>query len=209
MNKLYLASKSPSRRMLLDEAGIEYIIVRQDADELQCDWTLPIKELTRSIAIYKMEHAVLPTLPENEVIHVLTADSLIQDIFGTLHGKPENQADAREKIKKIRQGGICTTSFYLQKKIFKNKKWQVMQEIIETVSSEYELDIPDRWIEYYLHHQPLALQAAGGFAVEGFGSQFVKSIKGSNTNIIGLPVCEVRNALEKLGFFEGFLGNTY
>ncbi|MGC2310014.1 MAG: Maf family protein [Candidatus Babeliaceae bacterium] len=205
MKKLYVASKSPSRRMLLDEVGIEYIIIRQDADELACDWTLPLEQLTQSIALHKMEHAVLPTLKENDIIFVLTADSLVQDTFGNVHGKPESRADAVEKIKKIRQGGRCGTSFCLDRKVFKNNKWELQERITETIVAAYQLDISDEWIEYYLDRYPIALEAAGGFAVEGFGSQFIKTINGSPTTIIGLPVCEVRKALQKLGFFEGII----
>jgi septum formation protein len=203
MKTLYLASKSPSRRMLLDEAGITYTIIPQDADEFACDWTLPLEQLTRSIALYKMEHAILPSLTENNVIYVLTADSLVQDKSGTIHGKPETRDDAREKIKKIREGGRCGTTFCIDRKIFKNGGWQLQERIVETIVAEYHLDISDEWIDYYLDRCPIALQAAGGFAVEGFGAQFIKSINGSATTIIGLPVCEVRKALQELGFFDG------
>jgi septum formation protein len=39
---------------------------------------------------------------------------------------------------------------------------------------------------------------AGGYAVQGKGAYFIKSIRGSYTNVIGLPLCEVLEELKKL-----------
>jgi septum formation protein len=39
---------------------------------------------------------------------------------------------------------------------------------------------------------------AGGYAVQGKGTYFIKSIRGSYTNVIGLPLCEVLEEMKKL-----------
>ena len=78
-----------------------------------------------------------------------------------------------------------------------------MQEHVEQcVVGECIIDIPQHWRESYYTHHPHALQAAGGFAIEGYGMQFVQSVNGSITTIIGLPLYELRQALETLGFFN-------
>ena len=38
---------------------------------------------------------------------------------------------------------------------------------------------------------------AGGYAVQGRGAYFIQSIRGSYTNVIGLPLCEVLEVLKK------------
>lgn len=50
--------------------------------------------------------------------------------------------------------------------------------------------------------QPFVYNSAGALFVEGFGAQFVKEVNGSYSAIIGLPMFEVREALEQIGFFD-------
>ncbi len=40
---------------------------------------------------------------------------------------------------------------------------------------------------------------AGGYAIQGIGSFMVKSIRGSYTNVVGLPLCELIQMLSRLG----------
>lgn len=58
------------------------------------------------------------------------------------------------------------------------------------------------WLEHFLAAEPNLVSFAGALAVDGYASQFVKSINGSYTAILGLPLYEVREALEQLGFFN-------
>ena len=60
--------------------------------------------------------------------------------------------------------------------------------------------MPDNWIDIYLEKTPY-LDVSGGMAIEKYGNQFLKTVQGSYSTIIGLPLFEVREALEKLGFF--------
>jgi len=45
---------------------------------------------------------------------------------------------------------------------------------------------------------------AGGYAIQGIGSFAVRRVEGSYTNVVGLPVCEVVLALQRLGFLGDF-----
>jgi septum formation protein len=201
MRRLLLASKSASRKMLLDESRINYQIIEQSADEALCDWSLPIEEVVSSIAVFKMEHAIIPVDYEQDHAYVLTADTLDQSLDGTINGKPLNRADAIDKIKRARAGSRLCTAFCLDKKILKNGVWHTHQRILKVVSAEYQFSIPDDWIETYLDNS-IALQAAGAITIEGFWAQFLRTVHGSYSGIVGLPMYEVREALQELGFFE-------
>ncbi|MCX5922118.1 MAG: Maf family protein [Candidatus Dependentiae bacterium] len=48
----------------------------------------------------------------------------------------------------------------------------------------------------------IALEAAHTIAIEEFGAQFLKVIHGSYLTIVGLPLFELREALEELDFFD-------
>lgn len=202
MNTLLLASQSYSRALLLQKAKIPFTVIGQTADEHQCDWGLPLEELVLSIAQYKMQHARLPVCQEGDTVFVLTADTLTQDRAGVVYGKPANYQAAVDTIKALQAGSRVSTAFCLEKKQFMQGVWQVIDLRQEVVSADCLFDIPDRWIDTYLQTEPLALKAAGSMVIEEYGLQFLKTINGSYSTIMGLPLCEVRQALETLGFFR-------
>ncbi len=201
-NILYLGSKSASRQMLLQESRIPFTIVGQDADETVCDWALPLPQLVLSIALHKMQHAVLPPgTMDGDICFVLTADTMSHDKSGNINGKPVDRADAVAKIKSARDGSFLCTGFCLDKKIWRQGKWEIVERITDVVSADFLYYISDEWIDYYLDNTPF-LDVSGAMAVEHFGNQFLKKVNGSYSTIIGLPLFEVRTGLEKLEFFE-------
>lgn len=191
--------------MLLRQAQIPFILAAQDADEQACDWTLGLEKTVASIASYKMEHVLLPHANEGTIAFVLTADTLSQDVHGRLNGKAEHYEEAVAKIKDNRCAWIkLATGFCLEKKRFQNGSWKTIDRIEQVHAAEYYYDIPDSWIAIYLKRSP-ALACAGSIAIEEYGGQFFKEIRGSYTTIIGLPMFELREALEKMGFFDNLL----
>jgi septum formation protein len=199
-NILLLASKSPSRHTLLSDSGITFAVIGQEADEAQCDWGLPLEKLVQSIARYKMKHALLPVGTEGDVCFVLTADTLSQDLDGTINGKPVDRADAITMIKRARAGSRLATAFCLDRKIHRNGAWEMDKRIEQCVTAQYIFDIPDRWVQRYLD-ATIALNASNAIAIEEYGAQFLKMVDGSYSTIVGLPMYELREALEELGFF--------
>lgn len=200
LNTLFLGSKSQSRQQLLAKAGILFIVVSQDADETVCDWNLPMSDIVSRIALYKMDHVVLPAGSEGDTCFVLTADTLSCDAQGTIFGKPANRQEAINMIKATRNGGLTGTAFCLDKKTWRSHGWHCEQRITRYVASECFFDVPDSWLDIYLE-QPFVYSSAGAIFVEDFGAQFVKEIKGSYSTIQGLPMYELREALNEIGFF--------
>lgn len=199
-NVLYLASKSFSRKELLRKAGLAFIVINQDADETKCDWNQQLQKVVETIAVHKMDHAILPLGKEGNTIFVLTADTLSVDATGAISGKPTSRADAVAKIKAARGGvNLCGTAFCLDKKVFTNGKWVTDQRIVKFVHAEYYFEVPDDCIDDYIQHSG-ALEAAGAITIED-GPQFLKSVSGSYSAIVGLPMYELWQALTELGFF--------
>lgn len=200
-NQLYLGSKSASRQMLLREVGIPFTIVSQDADETQCDYSLPLEKLVMAIALYKMDHAIVSSgKVDGDVCFVLTADTLSQDKNGTIHGKPIDRADAISKIKSARDGSRLCTAFCLDKKMWKDGAWHIQKRITNCVTAEYLFCVPDAWIETYLDNS-IGMSASNAIAIEGYGDQFLKYVHGSYSTIVGLPMYELREALEAIEFY--------
>lgn len=198
---IYLASASKSRQNLLKEAQIPFKIIEHSANESLINLNQSINKIVEKIAILKMEHVLLSDIEKlkEAPIYVLTADTLTSDKNGNIYGKPKNYDDAIKKIKSFRDGGIVTTSFCLDKKIFFNDFFNTEKRIIKTLEAECCCDVPDEYIEKYIE-KCNALNIAGGLSVDGYGSLFTKYISGSYTAIIGLPMYELREALEELSF---------
>ncbi len=197
---LLLASTSSSRQQLLRDAAIPFTLIGQSADESQCDWGLPLPQLVEKIALYKMEHALVPAgAAQGQVAFVLTADTLSEDANGVISGKPANRQEALVMLKAARGGMRTGTAFCLDRKVWQVDKWQLDKRIIQFVESHYHFNVPDSWLEVYLD-QSLGLKASGAIAIEGYGSLFLQSVNGSYTAIVGLPIFEVREGLQKMGF---------
>lgn len=200
MNNILLASQSPSRAKLLEQSKIPFKIISQTADESASDSSLPLQELVKSIAAAKMAHVQMPVDGnEGEAAFVLTADTLCKDQDNKVHGKPIDKADAIAKLKALDKGTVCT-AFCLEKKVWIKKSWQTEQRVLQSVCATYEFHIPNHRIETYLQQIPY-LQISGAIDIEGYGAQFLKVIDGSYSTVIGLPLFELREALEKIGFF--------
>ena len=198
--KLFLASQSHSRRLLLDQANIPYTTIKQDADEYSCDWTVPPKQLVSYLALLKMQHAQLPAAEESDICFVLTADTVGYDSNNTIYGKAKDKTEAIKNLN-ILAHGFVATGFCLEKKEYRDGSWHTLSQIVEVVESSYIFEVPDDQVENYFK-QTGALETAGSIAIEGYGLQFLKSVQVSYTGIIGLPLFEVRKALLNLGFFN-------
>ncbi len=205
-NILLLASSSSSRQQLLTDACIPFTIVPQVAEELAPDSGLPLQELVERIATAKMDHVVMPAGVEGDIAFVLTADTLTQYASGVIAGKPVNKEHAIEQIKAARAGQIVTaTAFCLEKKEFKMTagagSWHSIERVIRYVPAQYQFIVPDEWIERYFELSK-GYQGSGAIAIEGFGSLFLKEVQGSYSAIVGLPLYELREELNRLRFFD-------
>ncbi len=196
---LYLASTSASRQKLLKDAGIPYTLAGQSADESQCDWSLPLPQVVERIAVFKMDHVVLPAGMPGQRCFVITADTLSQDSQGTITGKPSSKEQAITMLRAARGGMTTGTAFCLDHKVWQEGAWRVEKRVVDYVQAQYRFEVPDAWIERYLATSP-ALAASGAITIEDQGFLFLHSINGSYTTIVGLPLYEVRVALEAMGF---------
>lgn len=200
---LYLASQSPSRKQLLTEARIPFTVIAQAADEELHGTSERVEERVLQIAQAKMAHAEIPLGSTiDEVCWVLTADSLVLSSAGTIFGKPTSYQHAEAMLRELRDGPCrVATGFCCGRFSWDGAVWREQVVHCQVVAADVEIGITDAWIATYLARHPNALQTAGVLVVEGFGAQFVKAVHGSYTTVLGLPVYEVRCALEQSGFF--------
>lgn len=197
---LHLASSSKSRQQLLQAAKIPFTIIGQESTEDYDKSLTDVTDIVAAIAQCKMKHAALPQGTEDQIIYVLTADTMTCDKHGIIRGKPKNYEDAVVTIKSLHDSALVATGFCLEKKQYAGGSWTTQQSICEVIASTCICDVPDQWIDAYIKNTN-ALNIAGGLMVDDFGSLFVQQIQGSYSAILGLPMYELRKALERCGFF--------
>lgn len=186
--KFVLASASPARLKLLRMVGIEPIVCKSDFDEdsIQIE---NAEELVTTLAKCKAETVA----PKFDSALVLGCDSVLT-VNDRIYGKPESPqvAIARWRGMRGRMGKIYTGHALID--------LQQQRQVIRCgVTEVYFANISDRTIEAYVATgEPL--NCAGSFALEGKGGMFVEKIKGCHSNVIGLSLPLLYEAIEQLGY---------
>jgi septum formation protein len=181
-----LASLSPRREELLRSVGLKFKIIPAYVNEEYLDGESP-REHVRRLSHNK----AMAIAQKNPDAWVLGADTIVV-IDGLILGKPKNKKQAREMLTRLsdREHNVFT-GFTLAQGTTKVYKTKVIQSAVlfKKISPEE--------MEWYINcDEPY--DKAGGYAVQGKGAYFIKSIRGSYTNVIGLPLCEVLEELKKL-----------
>ena len=185
--RLILASASPRRKEMLRLAGIRFTILHGSVDETPGPGEAPENYALRlSEAKARAVSAMRPGR------WVLGADTIVT-IDGELLGKPSTPDEARCMIRKLSgREHTVITAFTLM-----NSEHTEM--IRRAVASQVRFKhVPDDEVEWYVATDE-PYDKAGGYAVQGKASFLVSEIHGSWTNVVGLPLCEVVEALKGLG----------
>jgi septum formation protein len=191
--KLYLASGSPRRRELLTLAGIAFEI-RPCNDPEETTASTPIQTVL-DLSSHKA-HAVFEKIsnsPDKGDFTVLGADTIVV-IDGEIIGKPKDDEDARQILKKLsgRTHEVFTGVCLLARKNGKNRKKTFYERTAVTM---YE--ITDAELDTYLASGE-HMDKAGAYAIQGLAVKFVRKVTGDYSNIVGLPVARVYHELVKL-----------
>jgi septum formation protein len=187
--RLVLASASPRRLELLRQAGLDPEVRSSDIDETPREDEAPI-DYARRLSSEKA-HAVLAMLPDPQR-PVLGADTIVHlpDGEPRILGKPAHADEARVMLARLagRAHQVLTAYTLLYKGSERGRA--VETEVTFRALSPAEL-------EGYVGSREWQ-DKAGGYAVQGLAAAFVRSVKGSYTNIVGLPLCEVLEDLDAL-----------
>ncbi|MDD3991549.1 MAG: Maf family protein [Desulfobacteraceae bacterium] len=182
--QLILASASPRRKYLLEQAGLRFSVIPSTVDESVADTQAPEEDYVRLLAEAKADD-IARGQPEAWVIG---ADTVVA-IDGQVLGKPTGAQEARSMLHRLSgQRHRVHTGFAI---VCGNRS----RRISATVTTEVEFKtLSSEEIEWYLKTgEPF--DKAGAYAIQGIGTFLVRRINGSYTNVVGLPVCEVIEAL--------------
>lgn len=196
--KIYLASKSPRRRELLRQIGVEFelLMLRNDTvrgpdvTEEAYDGESPADYVAR-VANEKAEFAWNMLHNRRMKIRpVLAADTTVT-IDGEILGKPGSQAEAIAMLERLsgRTHQVLTSVAV---------HCTDLAEQFTQVSDVRFAKLSAASIKAYCATSE-PYDKAGGYGIQGLAALFVEHIEGSHSGIMGLPLYETANLLRKAG----------
>lgn len=185
--RLVLASGSPRRRDLLQEAGFAFDIARPSGEESESN-ALSSRELTTLNATRK----ALEILRTARDAVVLAADTLVS-LDGAVIGKPLDLEDAIRIHQRLRgrTHQVCTGVVIYTERDRRRASFCVVSHVTFRVFDNAAI------VRYLERIDPL--DKAGAYAAQGDGAEIIESIHGSFTNVVGLPIEETIRALREFG----------
>ncbi|MBQ8504592.1 MAG: septum formation inhibitor Maf [Clostridia bacterium] len=185
MKKFIVASASPRRREILENAGYTFEVIPSDADENIVGQMTPeetVCELSRRKA--------LAVLKSNENAVVFGCDTVVA--FGNeILGKPKDDEDAKRMLRMLSgkihtvSTGVCIAD--------KNRS-----EVFSNTTQVEFYELSEKTIESYVKTGECS-DKAGSYGIQGFGSVLVKEIKGDYFSVMGLPVSQTARVLKGFG----------
>jgi septum formation protein len=183
MSSIILASQSPRRKQLLEQAGVIFDIVPAHINET------PYLKYPPADAVSASAKAKADQVSRQFTNHWIIAADTIVVINNTILGKPDSKEHAREMLQAL-SGKVHVV--YTGYSICCLKQDKMFSDIVKTNVRFKPLSSDE--IEWYLQTDE-PYDKAGAYAIQGIGAFIVKSIEGSYTNVVGLPVCEVMEIL--------------
>ena len=184
--RLILGSGSPRRKFLLEEMGYTFDVLISHTDE-SFDSSMDVYHVAPFLA-HKKAKSLSGRLQEEDVL--ICCDTVV--IFqNSILGKPRNTSEAFETIQRLSGETHEVVSAVV---IVNGTRWIEFHETTQIVFDE----IQPEDIQYYID-QFKPLDKAGAYGIqEWIGLIAVKEIKGSYTNVIGLPTQRIKRELQKL-----------
>ncbi len=173
MTSVVLASASPRRHELLAQIGVPFTVRVPDIDESPEGDESPA-EYVRRLASAKA--AAVSAAPDELVI---AADTTV-DLGAEILGKPLDDRDAASMLRRL-----SARTHRVHTGVAVRRRGQEFAEVCTTLVTFVTLD--EAMIEWYVSTgEPMG--KAGSYAVQGAGGALVRSVRGSVSNVIGLPL---------------------
>jgi septum formation protein len=189
--KIILASASPRRVELLASAGITFEVAPGNIPETCLQGETPEEHVLRL-----SREKALDVAGKTEGRFFIGADTIVV-CDGEIMGKPEDSADAERMLFKLSDTvHEVITGFTIYDR---EKDVNVSQAVNTRV---YFKKLHRGEILAYIE-TGCPFDKAGAYAIQGGAAYMIRKIEGSYTNVVGLPLCEVVEALTKIGAVTG------
>ena len=203
-NKVLLASKSPRRRELLVQIFNNVMFLEGAFDEPK--WPKGVAALDYLVTCVETKWAgaraaALANPPQERPFGLIVADTIVvlgRDVLG----KPDSPAHARQMLENL-SGRTHFVFTGVKVGLFSNVE-EKMSELSKFFSVKTEVEFhklgADEIARYVRGREPM--DKAGSYGFQDRALKFVKRVKGSYLNVVGLPVAEIEQVARELGFSE-------
>ena len=203
---IHLASKSPRRRILLDQIGVDYAVVDAPIDETRRDGEPPERFAARMAC--EKARAGLAALGDARIAPVLAADTVVV-LDDRVLGKPRDEEHAvamlralsgrmHHVISAVAITGIPAGNAGAGRTRDAARGAGDSPRIMTSISRVWFRDIPyDECRAYCASGEPL--DKAGAYAIQGYAAIFVIRLDGSHSGVMGLPLFETATLLREAG----------
>lgn len=180
MDKLVLASASPRRRELLSLLGVSFSVQVPEVEETHITGEAP-RAFAERLAAEKAND--ISSTPETTVI---AADTIVVQDHAIL-GKPSSKEQAFAMLSGLSGNMHAVLTGVCIKRDSRLVVFSVSTTVVFRTLTVKEI------AEYVDTGCPM--DKAGGYAIQGGAAHMVRAIRGSYTNVVGLPLCELHEAL--------------
>ena len=182
---LILASGSPRRRELLARMGYAFEICTPDVDE-------HVAGHARDI-VYALAQRKARAAAANYSCGLIVASDTLVSLDGVPLGKPADADEARRMLAALsgREHEVFTGVCVLDAASGRCETRSVRTGVTFREIAPEEIDA------YIATGEPM--DKAGAYAIQGGAGQYVQALDGEFENVMGFPVLEVREMLEKFG----------
>ena len=178
--KLILASKSPRRKEILSDLGLEFDIITADTDEsTELEDPCRVVEALAARKGIAVRELLLSRGRDLTDTVILASDTVVA-VGNEILGKPADASDARRMLGLLSGrahrvvSGVCLVT---ADRVF------VSNEVTEVEFDELDRDTVERYIQAENPYDK-----AGAYAIQGRASAYIRGIRGCYFNVVGLPI---------------------
>lgn len=189
---IILASTSPRRHELLNQCQIPHTLLKAEIDERILPNETAIEYITRMV-VEKSKQAI--NVCNNHDYLLITADTIGVLANGDILVKPTDLNNAKTMWQQMSNNNH---QVWTAVNVSLVKNGQIITHNIATVKTIVNfINLTEQaMLDYWQTGEPQ--DKAGGYAIQGIGAKWVKKIDGSYSNVVGLPIVETIELLEKL-----------
>ena len=198
-SRIYLASQSPRRRELLKQIGVpfELLLLRSDprrqigVDETPHPGEFPADYVQRVCMAKARKGIELMQLRFLQTHPVLAADTTVT-LDGKILGKPESARQAADMLRELagREHQVLTAVAVATTNC---------TEVLLSTSTVRFANLNEARIKRYLQSNEYA-DKAGGYGIQGQAAAFIEHLSGSYSGVMGLPLFETIQLLQRIDF---------
>lgn len=186
MKKFILASRSPRRKELLTQQGFVFDVIESKTKEVFNPSLSPAQN-----ALFLAKQKAFDVAQRNKGI-ILAADTLVV-LNNQIFGKPKDISEARHMLQMLSEKKHEVITAFV---IYDTK---TKKEISKTISTKLKFKkLTFKFIKNYIKTKN-TVDKAGAYGIQDEKDTLLENIKGSLTNVMGLPLEEVTKALKKFG----------